>query len=440
MHIWDRLFKHKEAAGEPPLRLGRYTDLYKEEGQYNSWDRALDAYDSESYWDAIQHFMDYLRDPGLDNAKSWIEDHTLQFSFFQGSKQIFGRASSTHVRAESRIAFSQDMNIGFLRRLIEQNFALKYSRFTLDDKNYITLVFDTALVDASPYKLYYALKELAVHADKQDDLLISEFRDLDPVNTGHTVALTMDELEHKYKYFQHQIHSTLTFLDSARINYMQYPASIGYLLLALCYKLDYLLVPQGTLMEAFEKMHRLYFAKDNETLYQKVTQLRHEIEVLQHISREEFDQQLYLTKSTFGITTPVNHQQIQELIQSEFSNINWYMENDFPEISLAICDYLVGYCFFNYALPEPDRDLFRLYYRIREESYFRDLGFPPRYLQNGKLDKKNVRKSLEAIEEEYRNRFPHLRLTVHDLNYEDQAMCARSFLAMVGAQDLTKLY
>jgi len=332
------------------------------------------------------------------------------------------------------------MNIGFLRRLIEQNFALKYSRFTLDDKNYITLVFDTALVDASPYKLYYALKELAVHADKQDDLLISEFRDLDPVNTGHTVALTMDELEHKYKYFQHQIHSTLTFLDSARINYMQYPASIGYLLLALCYKLDYLLVPQGTLMEAFEKMHRLYFAKDNETLYQKVTQLRHEIEVLQHISREEFDQQLYLTKSTFGITTPVNHQQIQELIQSEFSNINWYMENDFPEISLAICDYLVGYCFFNYALPEPDRDLFRLYYRIREESYFRDLGFPPRYLQNGKLDKKNVRKSLEAIEEEYRNRFPHLRLTVHDLNYEDQAMCARSFLAMVGAQDLTKLY
>lgn len=440
MHIWDRLFKHKEETGEPTVRLGRYTDLYKDEEQYNAWDRALDAYDEGAYWDAIRHFMDYLRDASLENAKYWVEDQQLHFAFYQGSKLIQGKVSASHLRAEGRIAFSQDMNIGFLRRLIEHNFALKYSRFALDDENYISLIFDTALVDASPYKIYYALKEIAVHADKQDDLLIAEFNDLDAVNTGHTQALPREELDIKFEFFQREIHNALSYLESARINFMQYPAAMGYLLLALCYKLDYFLVPQGTLMEAFEKMHRLYFAKDDETLHHKVTALREEVQALQSIEQEEFNRQLYTTKSTFGITMPVNHSQIQEFIQSEFNNINWYLENQFPEIALAICDYLVGYCFFNYALPEPDRDLFRLYYRIREEAYFVHLGLPPRYVNKGQLDKKAIRKALEGIEAEHQARFPNLKLTTHDLNYQGQAWCARSFLAMVGAQDLTKLY
>ena len=79
------------------------------------------------------------------------------------------------LRCSARIAKGEQLNVGLLRRLIEHNYGLKYSRYALDAEGYITIVFDTFLLDGSPYKLYYALKEIATHADKQDDLLISEF-------------------------------------------------------------------------------------------------------------------------------------------------------------------------------------------------------------------------------------------------------------------------
>ena len=61
-----------------------------------------------------------------------------------------------------------------MRRLVESNYVLEYSRYGLDDDDNLVIKFDTSALDASPYKLYYALKEVAANADKQDDLLLDE--------------------------------------------------------------------------------------------------------------------------------------------------------------------------------------------------------------------------------------------------------------------------
>ena len=56
----------------------------------------------------------------------------------------------------------------------------------------------------------------------------------------------------------------------AKLNAFQYPGGIAYLLLELSYKLDYLTVPEGMLMETLERIHRLYFTKTKKTICKKM--------------------------------------------------------------------------------------------------------------------------------------------------------------------------
>ena len=92
-------------------------------------------------------------------------------------KKAVGKANIEKVTIEAKIAKTDTLNIGFMRRLLERNFQLRYSRFALDEENNITIRFDTSVLDGSPYKLYYALKELTTNADKLDDLLIDDLDD-----------------------------------------------------------------------------------------------------------------------------------------------------------------------------------------------------------------------------------------------------------------------
>ncbi|MEZ4950996.1 MAG: hypothetical protein R2784_16670 [Saprospiraceae bacterium] len=158
------------------------------------------------------------------------------------------------------------MHIGFMRRLIEQNFELKYSRFALDEDNDITVIFDTYTLDGSPYKLYYALKELSVNADKMDDLLIEEFETLHPVHSHHIEEVPIEVKKAKYDFICKQIKSVMHEIDHGNLKEEQYPGAIAYLLLDLVYKLDYLITPEGYMMELLERVHRQYFENDGSSV------------------------------------------------------------------------------------------------------------------------------------------------------------------------------
>ena len=183
MGFFDKFWYAKEEETEQPnIRFGRYTDSYKLPGNYEAWDKALLSFENGQYLDSYTHFFNYLRDEQEDNVRFWREGEQIHFELFQGSKKITGFANKHKVKAESKIAKTEKLNVGFMRRLIEKNFTLEYSRFSLDPENNICILFDTYTLDGSPYKLYYALKEVAINADKQDDLLLDEFRMLQEVD------------------------------------------------------------------------------------------------------------------------------------------------------------------------------------------------------------------------------------------------------------------
>ncbi len=442
MGLFERIFKrqNREETPQPAIRFGRYSDSYKTSGNYKSWDVALEKFEQEDYLDCYIEFFKYLRDEEEDNVKWWEEDGGVRFEIYQGSKKIAGFADDKKLKAEAKVAHTESLNVGFMRRLIEQNFSLKYSRFALDADQNITIIFDTYNLDGSPYKLYYALKEVATNADKQDDLLLDEFQVLLPVDSSHLEMVPEPEKEIKFQFIQEQIKAALDEMAKGDLSAEQYPGAMAYLLLNLVYKLDYLIKPEGYMMESLERSHRLYFAKDGKTTAQKNQLLVRDLKKLLARPKENFFKEMYRVKATFGITTPVNHDRVVSFIDSELNNMDWYREHGHDYYALSVPGYIVGYCMFNYAVPKPDRDLFHLYFQVIEAAYFQKLGFTYEYYnaQENRLNKKAIKRAIDRIVVENKSQYYKLSPSSGSLQFDTLLSFAKSFLLMIRNLDLTK--
>src|SRR5436190_1455037 len=127
--------------------------------------------------------------------------------------------------------------------------------------------FDSDIETANPSKLYYGLKELSTKGDKQDDLLVQDFSTLQRIDTEHIMAIPNEEKEIKYHWLQKWISETLSYVKTLDAD--KFSGGIAYLLLALAYRIDYLIVPEGTILHDLEKIVELYFKKDNHQTTEK---------------------------------------------------------------------------------------------------------------------------------------------------------------------------
>jgi hypothetical protein len=441
MSIFDRLFNANAATGaQPEISFGRYSDAYKSPERYEAWDQSLALFEKQDYLESYQRFFYYLRDDAEDNVR-WEETRGgLKFELYQGSQKITGMASPLKVRAEARVVKAPDLKVGFMRRLMEHNYNLRFSRFALDDDGNITIVFDTYTLDGSPYKLYHALKELATKADKQDDLLLEEFKILQPVDTSHLRPLPPAEKETKYQFIRQEIGAALGEVEHGTLDSTQYAGSFAYLLLALIYKLDYLIKPEGFMMETLELLHRKYYENDSQPTVYKNQALCKGLRQLLERDKESSFQEMYRGKSTFGITNSIAHEYIAGLIDGELPKMDWYQERGFAALALAIPHYIVGHCLFNFAVPLPDRRLFHLYYQVTEADYFRQLGFQTDYYDpaSERFDVRGIKRAINMIRQEALDSHPNFEPDTKLLDFDSLPDFARSFLLMARNLDLAK--
>ena len=440
MSFLSRLFRGvKERVQQPNIKFGRYTDSYKSEVQYDAWDVALEKFEKKDYKSSLLDFFTYLRDDLEDNVRFVEENGHITFEIFQGSKQIRGKADENKIKAEVKVAKVETLNIGFMRRIMEENFNLKYSRYALDDQNDIVMLYDSPLIDASPYKNYFALKEISINADKQDDLLLDEFDMLTAVDHGHIRQLSDAEKEAKYQLIQNSVNRVFENIDKGKLDHNQQAGGIAYLLLDLIYKLDYLIKPEGYVMETLERAHREYFANNGNSAQQKNQLLRKELAAVLNRPKEDLYKELYNVTATFGITSPANHDRIVSFIDGELGHMDWYVENDHENVAMAITGYIIGYCLFNYAVPEPDKDFFHLYFQIVESAYFADLDFSTEYTQDDQsLHIKNIKSRIEQLADKHKSQYPKLRPKQKLLKFDTLPDFAKSYLHMIRTLDLTK--
>jgi hypothetical protein len=432
MGFFDRIFNTDTPEfDQPKIKFGRYSDAYKTAEQYTHWESSLKLFDKKEYVTAYDHFFQYLYNEDEENVSWNREGDTLHFKILQGSKLIKGDIDDKVIRVETKVAQVKAPGVGFMRRLVEKNYDLKYSRFAIDESNHIVLVFNSFLIDGSPYKLYYALKELSTQADKIDDLLLDEFDVLKEVDSECKTEIDVQQKEVKYNFIISHIEEVLTYLDKDNIILNEYPGGVAYLLLDLCYKLDCLTRPEGFMMESLERIHRFYFAKNTKKTVQRNVALIKEFRKLAQRSKEEYFKEMYDVSATFGITTSVEQAKVVAFIEGEIHNMDWYNENGHSEIALAVPGYIIGYCMFNYAVPKPVRDLFILYYQIIEFDYFTALGYSAKYVEGGKLQKRSIKQAIEIIAKRHQEAFPNLDPATRSLDFDSKQSFAKSYLLMI---------
>ncbi len=439
MSLLKRIFSNKDHPEPLHVRFGRYTDSYKTDRQFDAWDQAVQLFEEGEYLPAYKTFFEYLKDEEEDNVHVEQKEGALFFEIFQGSRVITGMATPKKVRAIAKVAQPDALDTRLMKRLLEQNFDMEYSRFCLDDEQHIAVTFDTYTLDGSPYKLYYALKELATCADKQDDLLLDEFGAFQPVASSPVEHLPMMEKKAKYQFIHQSIAEVIHQVENGPLDVEQYAGGIAYLLLDLVYKLDYLVRPEGFMMEALERIHRLYFTQNDEATVQKNRELVAELKSLLQRPQSAYYKEMYKVVSTFGITTAVNYSRIVDFIEGELPNWQWYHDNGYRRVACAIPGYIVGYCLFNYAVPKPCKDFFQLYYQITEADFFAALGFERFYQpRQQKFYKKAIKKAILRIVAHHVPAFERLKADHRQLRFDSTAAFSLSYLQMMEKMDMTK--
>ncbi len=435
MGLFDSwLGRSTEKEQQPKIKFGRYSDSYKKDKQYDAWHQALEKFDEGDHFEAYSDFFDYLSDPEEENVNyQCLGDTHFSFEFYQGSKKIKGYSDGRKFRAEAKVVKVDQTNVGFMRRLIEKNFTLQYSRFSFDENNDVAIIFDTYLLDGSPHKLYFALQELALNADKLDDLLVNEFDMLHPIETEHIKDCDEHEKEVKYQFIQQNINRVLLNINNGSLNPKLYAQAIGYQLLSLIYKLDYLIKPEGFMMETFEIINRDYFIQDDRSVFEKNRDFIKRIQHLKDRSKEDSYKEMYSTLCTFGVTKVVDHDRLAGFIDEIIKESDWYLKNKHYEIVLSLMNYVVGFVLFSWAVPRPDRELLHLYYEIIENQYFKDLNFTFNYYneEENKFDKSAIKKEINDIIKSNKQKFKGLSVDTTLLVFNSKHEFAISFLEMI---------
>jgi hypothetical protein len=396
------------------IKFGRFSDAFKPKTSLEKWNECEKLYKEKKYHESYSLFFDYLKDTVIDNVFHSKEDSLIKFQLLQGSKEIRGYADGNKLSAMVLIADYEKISVPVMRRLMEMNYTLYYSRFAVKD-NKIILKFDSSILDCSPRKLYYALKEVAIRADKLDDVLLDEFSALKPFDT-HITEYSEEEKEIRIKYFRKWISDALTFISGLKRD--EFTGGISYIYLNLIYKIDYLLQPQGPVNNELEKLSWTYFNSKNVPLEGLIEELENGLRKLLEIPDIKLKSSFYQVTSTFGISPPSGKEAADTVINSNINNIKWYLDNKYESIALNILEYIAGYSLFTYSLNKSLNRIFGIIIEILNPDILNELKYHINYYSDGKLNKDVIVKELNDAISLDSAEYPELKLNTENIKFE----------------------
>jgi hypothetical protein len=430
--VFDKLFAwRKKKRIVPEISFGRYSDNNKTVEKVNSWTEGDTLSKQQKYHECLDAFFEYLRDDRQQNVVYERNQQEGRFHFYQGSKIVRGEFDEERLQAQVTLAKMPQPSVAVMRRLLEMNFNLYYSRYALDGER-LCMRFDSEIHTANPNKLYYGLKELATKADKQDDLLVEEFTLLQPLDTEHVIQVPDAEKEVKYTFLQKWITETLDYIGT--VDTEKFSGGIAYLLLALAFRIDYLITPEGKLLHDLEKIVDTYYRKDDKSITDKNSGMIEGFKKMQDRSREQVFPFLFRSKHVFSIVSPQNHKAVSDAIEGATQNMTWYRDNNHPFIANKVLEYGLSYCQYSYSLPKPLSDLLRLFMHINYGDYFAALGFSEVLYDTSvnRFEEESIENQIEEIIVAWQRKYPRLQFKVKSLRYSNLVAFNDSFTNEIG--------
>jgi hypothetical protein len=418
----DKLFgrskKNVDKGPDPAIPFGRYSDNNKPVTKVSRWTDADKLFKEKKFSDSLDAFFEYLRDDSLQNVVYERNGAEGRFELYQGSKIVRGLFTNERVDAELTLAKMPQPSVPVMRRLLEMNFMLYYSRFAMDNER-LCMRFESDIATANPSKLYYGLKELATKGDKQDDLLVQDFSILQTTDNDHVSEIPLQEKEIKYEWLQKWLKETLDIINTMEADKLS--GGIAYLLLSLVYRIDYLIAPEGRLLNDLERIAGIYFLKDERPMTDKNRDMVEEFKKIQARSKEEIFAYLIRSKYTFSIVSPQNYKAVADSIHSANQNIAWYRDNNFPAVSIQISEYGISYCQYSFSVPRIITDLFHLFMMVNYSGYFKALGFKENYYDTDKqaFRTEDIIEKIKSIQDKWKDKYPHLSFNIQNLKFDN---------------------
>lgn len=428
--MFDKLFgrgkKKAAAVAEPAISFGRYSDNNKPVARTNRWTDAGNLFKEKKYTESIDAFFDYLRDDDMQNVVYERNGSEGRFQFYQGSKIVRGNFDKDMLKAEVSLARMPQPSVPVMRRLLEMNFNLYYSRFALDNDR-LCMRFDSDLETAGPSKLYYGLKELSTRADKQDDLLIQDFTALETADTEHLAVIPQQEKEVKYAWLQKWIGQSLDIING--LDAEKYSGGIAYMLLSLIYRIDYLVAPEGKLLNELEKTGAVYFKKDERQVTEKNRDMAEAFRMIMAIPKEEVFRCLIRSRYTFSIVAPQPYKMVADSIHGANQNLVWYRDNDQTFIAGQIAEYGISYCQYSYSLPRAITEMYHLFMMVNYPEYFADLGYKTAYYdpKKNRFASDEIIDKIKEIQYRWKEKYPLLDFKTQNLRFDNLVNFNHSF-------------
>jgi len=418
------------------LNFGRYTDCNKDAFQIKHWEDANTAFKSRQYVEAYAHFFEYLGDKSINNVSYTRIGNQLDFELIQGSQRIKGRADENEFRAEADLVKMPTPSIPVMRKLMNLNYGLNYSKFGLNGTT-LVMKFSSHAIDASPSKLYAGLSELAKKADQQDDLLLSEFTSLQELEAQHLPSMSTDKQEEKYEFLMQWIRDTRN--EVSRLDPTKMAGGISFLLLDLTYKIDYLICPQGVLTDELERIQLIFFEKTEATTADRNARILDSYDRILQMPKEKILEGLYTVKSTFGIAKVTAHKTVMDMMFKEREKVAWYRDNGYPQVAESVYGYMVSYAFFNYGMVYPITDLLNLTMHLLNPQFYQKMGDTNSYFSaDYKVNAKAVIASIQTMVKRAQKEYPFLQFNTANLRFDTVASCVDSLIVELDKIDLRK--
>jgi hypothetical protein len=366
-----------------------------------------------------------------------VFDDKITFELLQGYAIIRGIITHDSLDATALIAPVSQLHVSIKRRFLERNFQLTYAKFS-DKEGNLTLKLHVDNASITPHKIFFPLREIALNADFEKEMIAGEFPDISLLEDNHIQYLKPAEYTRLHGWMLTWIDQTKKSLQGLLSNDNTGMVSFSYLSLLL--QIDYLLIPRKKMAKDIAEKVGGYYTDDEKLTEDKNTDLQNFLSELETMDIAHFSTQIYRGEYTFSPFDQAMHEDIVSFIDESLTKVKWYKSNHSSYVIGAIYRYAALYILYNYGLHPTLRTLMHLHVQVYASDFFVDMGEARFYTPNtNQFAKRHIHDYIQSAIVPYQKRYKGLKNFSDQLNYTDLDSFSQSFYQQIKNLDFLEV-
>ena len=426
MGLFDFLKGKQDAEQELGIEFGRFLECNKPYKFTKIWKEATDLFKNKKYVESFERFLDYLENPPHSNISKKKAFDKVEFEIVHGSAIIKGTFDDNGLYVTTDIGRYSGAATPLFRDLLIKNYMMNYNTFCIDG-NTVLIKHHSPLSECSPMKLYYAIKEMGMKADIHSQSLFDDFGMLEESYTRAPKEIPEAERDVKVKYLKKWINDALSELSSMTPD--KDANVMSHYLLALSYRIDYLLSPRAKVWKLNDMAVAIYSDKVL-SVPDKIRKMMSYLRDILDMTDEDMKGSFFKTVDTFAIVNASTHNDLVQFFLKEFNSAKYYADRRLDRHTQMVYEQALGYVLYFQGVFPAVRELLTLYYKIFYPEFFEDLGIKCDYydpVQN-KFSKWSIEGQINKIISRNRKTYPKLIFYIQNLRYENKNSFTYSFL------------